>query len=686
MATLLAAVGTVFALIALALCGLLVTIEDYVVLEIPTNEQDQSSTSISNFEKVASLGVFTTTYSTEDLTDYTLQNSGVPDDSFSQPTTEFKLLFPAQENFLSEILPINSDLLSNLPEQLSAILQPSVTNLESVEFESCSQWVNDTSTNLLSTFSAVNDVLMPNLLPSLLDPQLILDVASAIENTSLAFEAGLPFGSLIPFSFQLFQTASTFTDACSALNSQTLSSLELNATTLACIQGTYTAFSTSFSAEAPLVSSLLLDVSLLIQTSCFEAAITSLEVCLTQTLPQHFLLSSTDTLFNSSFSTDICSVLSACEQTVTTKAELYGILSNTFGQLGSLVELLSPENAADIIALEQGTGLLASAAVFLQSLTEESVDSDLVSELESIATDLASTESLPDSFVSIFAPCTFLQVVGQGPSNPGECTFLDFLSSVASLALEEENPLAETVSQLSTLYGICASIAAPQGLGADSCELIFPNFFIHATFLLGLDLTSFNTIPEQALGACEDDATDREHFTRAQYYIFGASSAYVLSALLALGILFFKWRKKKTFFLQVFFAVIAPGLTFAALYETQTAPIYDLVGVDEDLSDEERLFTAEYSTGTNLLFAFGAMGSSLLAGLFFLFALCRARSERKASIELFKKRGRVEIEEEQKEREEDVQAKLPFDVKTKGKNNFQAVNPMANPHYSTLIK
>lgn len=121
---------------------------------------------------IAGVGVFTAFYDTTNTDPEVVTESGIPLDSFTTDSEVFPLLFVAQENFVTSILPFLTETANEMDELFDTEtigtvlepLQPSLNIMEPLGFDGCQEYVDTMSEQMLVYFRALQDEALPRIL------------------------------------------------------------------------------------------------------------------------------------------------------------------------------------------------------------------------------------------------------------------------------------------------------------------------------------------------------------------------------------------------------------------------------------------------------------------------------------------------------------------------------------------
>lgn len=161
-AKVLAGVGLFFALVAVILKSVALSVPHFVdvhFVDDPNNANDGN--------RLGGVGVFQSEFNSDlqgDIrTDIDLE--GIPILNINTPTTEYPLLFPGQENFIADVLPINAALLAGVDAVipgLSSTVSDELADVEALALgDDCGAFVPQAEGAVLDFFSAFQDGLLP---------------------------------------------------------------------------------------------------------------------------------------------------------------------------------------------------------------------------------------------------------------------------------------------------------------------------------------------------------------------------------------------------------------------------------------------------------------------------------------------------------------------------------------------
>eukprot|EP00924_Labyrinthula_sp_SR-Ha-C_P016617 snap_masked-scaffold_6-processed-gene-9.1-mRNA-1 protein AED:1.00 eAED:1.00 QI:0/0/0/0/1/1/2/0/626 len=588
-------IGIVLTLIVVILRIVQAVYQDFVIAKLATSEEGglQGDQNITQEKVVATLGVFRTTYDPSKLNTEQLEESELPVEKTEEDTIGFPLLFPVQSNFVSQILLFSEDFssLGVLGDAANVLLGEPLQNLAALQFKSCDEYIQETNEALTDLFSGVNSLVQGL-------PQLIYGTA-AEENNLINIINELSANLLNPltapvgaFYFGFLETAAEFAFASDSNCEDTyiaLLNVAGNDTAKAELQfdnDDYFCLTNEFD-----------EIDEFLQLSAITSAIFA--ICGDEDTPL-----SLGNCYLNEFSGAIAyipeeSIGDSVQFIGQDVCEIENICSDKLDYLSSFGNILVASGVESFISYGNSMQFLALLHIKFASRLQGNVDdSELVTTIIS-----SLVEPLPDTFSDEYLPCVVVSIVA-GVST-SECTYTKFLDIATDLAEEDENSLVELIYQASDLYSACART----GINTTECPRFFGSLFMNGTFQSPLGITELLT------EEFEDDVTDKEILEQAQRIFSSGIALYCLGLTTGISGALFAAFIGPILFVSGLVLLFGGFLNFFALIVAKTAPIYQVVG------DEEQNFNEVfYESGSVPVIALAAFVLSIFTMIVYFYA------------------------------------------------------------------
>eukprot|EP00924_Labyrinthula_sp_SR-Ha-C_P016587 augustus_masked-scaffold_6-processed-gene-8.47-mRNA-1 protein AED:1.00 eAED:1.00 QI:0/-1/0/0/-1/1/1/0/659 len=582
--------------------------QDFVIARLATNEDGGLSGNVEIEEEivVATLGVFQTTYDPSELNDAQFSASGLPEEKRTGDTIGFPLLFPAQSNFVADILPLSVEGLSSLGDLelvATALLGPSLEAVEDLEFDTCDQYLEDADEALTAVFAGVEGILpqLPLLLYGDLSEELNLVETLTELSGNMANPLTAPIGAIyFGFVEAAAEAAATINSDCQPTLNALIAVLG-DAPAKAALGFTgfdYACLSSGF-ALIDTFSSFSLITAEMVEVCGDDVAPLTLGDCYFGQFSGALVAVEGETLADEPtfIGQNICDLGLSCTNKVAYLFFVGNVLNST------QIDPLDTYGQGMILM----GGLFANLLRFTGFSSEDSILIELISN--------STSESLPVTLADDYIPCAILATLDGRSDEP--CNYTNFLETSAALAAETGSSTAQLIAQISQLYSACAGVGFPTA----SCPRLFGALFVNGAFQSPLDTTELLT--EAAIEGidsvygviseeCEDDVEDVEIFEEAHGVFIVGISCYGVSLLGGLFGLLAPSAKGIVFLLSGLVVIVGGILNFSALLVARTAPVYQVVG-----DGERSLNSVFYESGSIPLIALVAMILALLAGMLY---------------------------------------------------------------------
>eukprot|EP00924_Labyrinthula_sp_SR-Ha-C_P015680 augustus_masked-scaffold_4-processed-gene-6.51-mRNA-1 protein AED:1.00 eAED:1.00 QI:0/-1/0/0/-1/1/1/0/640 len=570
-----AAVAVVISLTVFTLGVVQAVSEDLVVAKLATNDLGVASYEYEEVKEeivIATLGVFTTTYDPVDLSQAQLEGSGLPAEKKQGDTIGFPLLFPAHSNLVADVLPLSTESLSGLGDlasTASALLGPALESVNELEFDSCSQYIEDADEAVTEVFSQVQSFLpaLPQLLYGPLAETNLVEVLTDVSTRIITPETA-PVGTLL-FAFigdAAFEAAGDGFCTPSLSTFSNLNDTEKLEEVLT--NSEYTCLISGFNTFPQL--SFVQAVYSALPAGCGDEALTVQECLFGKFSGALEVVDGEQFGDEATFQEqDFCTITSRCSTKAQYLATIGTLLSNS-----GVEELISYGEGILILARLYFGLVLSNNGVAVESV----VISDVTDSLN---------RPLPDDLNGNYLPCNVVNtLLFQGLDT--SCNYVDFLGYSTKLARNADNPATELLGQLEELYTACLFA----DLSMSECPQLFSALFLNGAFqnvltveqlILRARLQGVDVVYPQLEEACRDDETDKEILETAQVIFILGLVFY--GASLLLGALGFLQIVPVELFLFVAGVLVFFGglLNFVALLVARTAPIYSAVGEDDEI-------------------------------------------------------------------------------------------------------
>lgn len=594
----------------------------------------QFTSQIDDSEPVAGVGVYNSQYDASVLSAEIIAASGVPEGAFETKTLEFPLLFPAQENFVADVLPVTPELAVGIDVALNAqgaISTPLINNInavEALEFESCDQYIPEALTSVGSLFGTLQFQTLP-LVVSAIDQNLLLGINEAkVGAIGLLLVSGEnnPVDAFVSGALASVLAALQAVPGCEAVLAST--PFAASAGVAQCLAGAFQQAGAAAPVTTPASKSILSQLaeytsSAEAQTEC--ALPITVQECYDGILANVALFDPSATTLNSDLAFDTTRVVTGCtlltlviagQNQTCDSAAIFHYLSaetqlllevNRTEAAGGLALYLTAANSfSDLVGIDRDTVLATNA-------TEQLVSTDFV---------------FPTLFTDTYTPCTYLVLFEAATKTdlstvtpPTVCEFKDYFVGAFELLVATDNSLAAALGDIAELYTACA--AATNNTFVGRCPGVFALGILDGAY--GGDITAseeFQTTGNATLAGiaqCDDDVVDNEKVSQAQVALIVALVFYGLTTLGGISGLVLPKAATFVFAFTGIFAILAGILTIAALLIVQSAPVYEGVGIEpnEGVAPEDAEFEPFFENGEVVLMALISAVALLLSGLLF---------------------------------------------------------------------
>lgn len=554
-------VALLFAIVGVILKFVAIALPNFVDVHVINDIDD-----VAEENRIAQVGVYQSVIDTESGDALAAaERGGIPPLKIESPSTEFPLLFPAQEDFLPQVLPINQnaiDLLNGISAGLgTAALQVPLDAVEAVEFENCEQYSDEISQTTQALFQAFQDDALSAVIAGI--------SATGITTLNSGFAGLVGVGpALSGIVGGLFSGGFAVAPACTAAGVE-LTTLLDDGLANACIQ--------NIVGGATLQNVFFGEFFTELFIGCIASAdITTFGEC-AAAIPGEFLLEDNgiaeDATFGVDALLDLCALPSlAC----TSKAEF---LQAIIAPITVIAEF--GDGNAQLAALAEGiaTYLFVFAGGFIDADASftDGVNIFPFAPFAFAAADVGTTP-FPQ-------PCEFINIfVG------GACiTINNYLDQVGGVVAQNDPDLAASLEAFTDIYKECFAEA-----NAGTCPLLFTAGVAVGVFgdgaveaaLVG-QLAGF--IDEQ----CEENEVDKAKVSEGQIYVALSAALEIVAVLVLFGaVLTPDGISKFVAPVGAGFAIIGAIFVFTALVTVASAPVYEGVGDEPNGVDFEVIFVA----------------------------------------------------------------------------------------------
>lgn len=629
-------IGAICALAAVAFGALLLTGDNFVEVFLTiTNDETLSP-------RLAYVGVYESGYDSSvfipDLEEI-LTNRIVPTETYTVPTTEFKLLFPSQTEYFKELFPLTPEALAAFPgsEAFGGLLSAATP-----DFSSCNQYYQALEEGQTIFFSTLGP-LIPVAFADLVDlPREAVESVYSASNNSFA-------GQFVA----LLQLEEVFVTQCGA-NANVVpdigNDLFFSPDFTVCAGPVLNGLASELGANATIAftAGLIEQGGALIQTAQFLKAVAKLletfdDTSVTSTCGGGLLsciFGAADVFPTSALGSPYAGT-SPSSPTPTSYCQAfqvanYGFLPSdpcnttttaliTAGGLATSVLVSQEDLVAQALLTTAGLvkGLSTSAEAYLLFVDGEGFAGNFSAAFASV---------FPTTFDENMGLCNIYESLGLIDSTGVECNlkfFLEKLPTIIAQSPGADLSLVELGGQLAALYGFCINGTSGEGkvfsstgspITPQQCPSFWGSIFVDFTFLRNLDEeTYFNdqsSVYEQAKAACLDDEKDISAIETAQIMIPAgvalAGLGGVLGVLSSLNVL-----DKATLLGYVAggMSLVGGVMILGALFVVQSAPIYASVGSGEDTNP---IYTILYIAGDGRTYGLVALALAVVAGIILL--------------------------------------------------------------------
>ena len=589
-------VALALSVIALVIKSVAISVPHFVDVHLIRDIDDQADSN-----RIAGVGVFQSEFNTETNDENfarEIDEANLPVLKVESPSTEFPLLFPAQENFIADVLPLNDALLDDLDETFGNAIKPVIEEeqdaIQNLEFDNCENFMTTTFGLNIAFFEAFQTPVLPIAVQgiSILTAEGIDEQLSALNEVVL--NAAASGGALLITSLtDAALTAAVVGDQvnCGAL-AVTGAETPVDATIRTCLSSGFITAGDDVAEDALLHD--LLSAAIATEIGNCPDGVT-VEVCL-QLTSQIFQIVDGPIAAPVAFTVDgnVCAFVGGCGD-ADLKFEYLGVLTVL---LGEIVDN-GFDGAADAGDALQAVGayLLAFQAGLIE-LTDTFAD-----DIDAVPVADLQDSFFPENATDAYPPCDTLTVAsiffeGQGLIDDAtdlfggvECVSFDvYLVGLVGILEISQNPLLDDVAAIVDLYFTCIEVADGDLL---SCPGIFAQGLIDGAFN-GIDQEPGQDFVEASIIACNEDEEDKEAVETAQVLVIVSIIAQIVAVLLiAAGVFVPAGAVKALGPVSSVLSVLAGITILSALLVVRGAPVYEGVG-DEPDGELEAIFIQGY--------------------------------------------------------------------------------------------
>lgn len=562
-AKILAGVALFFSLVAIVLKSVALSVPHFVDVHLtddPNNANDGN--------RLGGVGVFQSEFNSDLEGDVRtdIESENIPIIDINTPTTEYPLLFPGQENFIADVLPINRELLASLEGTITGIssnVDEELTDVENLQLEdNCGEFVEEADSAVLDFFTAFQGELLPQAIAFISGAIPVLTaqtLAGAIQDAVGASFSLVQGNALGAFANEGLVDLALLDAACTGVTLAVDTPIDANS------RACFTEFFNVALAETsnPLFNYPLALVS--DDTACPNDSL--IATCLTNSADRFELI---DGPFNAAATFVDASAPAICGLIIadcSTKEAYLGGLALIVANVPVVGPLLE-QAITQYIALVNAVSDTNLAITFADGFPTWPQPAP-----ENIPFDVTQTGAQP------YQPCISL-----APLNVACATLEEYFVVLPAFLEESENPLAPTVAGIAALYEEFFASGAPLGAAPTG----FKNSLISGAFNDDFQLATFTAEFTQA---CEDDLEDLEKIEQAQALAIASTIFEALSLLLIIvGIILPVDKLAGIAPAAAVTSILGGVFILSALFVVESAPIYDGVGAEADGSGDPEIF------------------------------------------------------------------------------------------------